>query len=75
MLKSNLAELMKAKYGADYYNKMLAKARAGIKKPRGFGSPVKDKNGLTGRQRAKVVGSMGGKQSYLNKLNKLKGSK
>ena len=52
----------KAKYGADFYREM---GRIGGRNGHtgGFASEAVGKDGLTGRQRASMVGTIGGKKS------------
>lgn len=54
----------KAKYGEDYYANVGRKGGLAPKKaPGGFGSKQVGKDGLTGPERAKVVGFIGGRKS------------
>ena len=56
------AETNKKRHGAEYYAKIGAKGgKAG--NTGGFASDVVGKDGLTGRERAKKVGAIGGKKS------------
>lgn len=57
----------KLRWGNDYYVRI---SRAGGKVsgiPKGFSSDVVGKDGLTGRERAKIVGVLGGKASRKTK--------
>lgn len=57
------------RYGEDYREVMREIGAMGGKKSKngGFASAKVDKNGMTGAQRAKVFGSIGGKISKRNK--------
>lgn len=59
----------KTKYGSDFYAKIGAKG--GMKgKTGGFASNKKGTDGLTGRERARLAGSKGGKLSRRTKTSK-----
>lgn len=59
----------KTKYGSDFYAKIGAKG--GMKgKTGGFASNKKGTDGLTGRERARLAGSKGGKLSRRTKASK-----
>lgn len=62
------AETIKARYGKDHYNKI---GEIGGKKSRngGFASDKRDKNGLSGSERAKLAGSKGGKNRWKAKAD------
>ena len=55
-------------YGEDYYKNIGAKG--GVKGTTGgFASNKKDSKGLTGRERARLAGAIGGKASKKGKVN------
>ena len=54
------AETNKKKYGNDYYKRLGAKGGSRKTPTSGFGSPKRGPDGLTGPERARVVGSLGG---------------
>lgn len=59
----------KAKYGSDFYASIGAKG--GVKgKNGGFASEKKGDDGLTGRERARLAGSKGGRISRRTKTSK-----
>lgn len=59
----------KAKYGSDFYAMIGAKGgRKGV--TGGFASAKKGKDGLSGRERARLAGSKGGRISRRTKANK-----
>lgn len=53
------AQKNKAKYGSDFYKKIGAKG-GGNSRSGGFASKARDKNGLTGKDRARLYGAKGG---------------
>lgn len=63
------ASTNKTKYGSDFYASIGAKG--GRKsKTGGFASDKKGTDGLTGRERARIAGSRGGRISRRTKANK-----
>ena len=54
---------IKKKYGADYYAKLGKKGGSVIGKKGGFASELVGKDGLTGSERARLVGAIGGHKS------------
>lgn len=59
----------KAKYGSDFY--AMIGAKGGKKgKTGGFASDKKGDDGLTGRERARIAGSKGGRISRRSKTSK-----
>lgn len=64
------AETVKKQYGDDFYRRI---GRKGGQKSRngGFASDVVGKDGLTGRERAKIVGAKGGRISKRTKRPKI----
>lgn len=59
----------KKRYGKDWYARIGAMGGSNGNTG-GFASDKKDSNGLTGRERAKVAGSIGGKKSKRGPANK-----
>lgn len=59
------AKTNKRKYGADFYKKIGAKGGQ-LGTTGGFASAIIGADGLTGRERAKVVGVKGGRTSKRN---------
>lgn len=57
------AATIKAKYGDDYYPRLARKAGRSGGAGKGFDSEAIGKDGLTGPERAKIVGSTAGKIS------------
>lgn len=57
------------KYGEDYYQK-IGTAGGKVGTTGGFASELIGPDGLSGRQRAAVVGKKGGKESKRTKVNK-----
>lgn len=63
------AQTNKTKYGSNFYASIGAKGgKRG--KTGGFASEKKGADGLTGKERARVVGSMGGRISRRSKVTK-----
>jgi hypothetical protein len=63
------AQTNKAKYGSDFYASIGAKGgKRG--KTGGFASDKKGEDGLTGRERARLAGSKGGRISRRTKVEK-----
>lgn len=63
------AKTNKGKYGADFYSK-IGKIGGKNSSNGGFASKIVGSDGLTGKQRAKIVGKLGGEASrpYTKKL-------
>ncbi len=57
------ATTIKAKYGDDYFKTKMGTIGGKAEVPKGFGSMERDRNGLTGPQRAKLYGSIAGQIS------------
>lgn len=54
----------KAKYGDDFYRKLGKRGGSAPRKtPGGFASDIIGDDGLTGRERARVAGAIGGQRS------------
>jgi len=56
----------KRKYGKDFYAKIGAMGGK-LGKTGGFGSPLKGADGMTGKERASVMGVIGGRKSRRGK--------
>lgn len=54
------AKTMKEKYGEDYYKKLGEKGGVSRINPGGFASLKEGSDGMTGKERAKVYGKIGG---------------
>lgn len=61
------AEIIKKKYGKDFYARIGAKGGADSNEG-GFASNKEDKNGMTGRDRARKYGAIGGSISKRGKV-------
>lgn len=57
------AKTNKKLHGKDFYSKIGKKGGLVSTPTGGFGSPKKDENGLTGPERARLAGSIGGANS------------
>lgn len=61
------AETIKAKYGEDFYKKLTRKGGR-VSSEKGFASNKVGRDGFTGPERAKLMGSLGGALSRRKKV-------